>query len=92
MPPSWWNNVPATVRAMIAHTINCAVAVASFKILFWFTHKGVGPGWTLTILDQTENIVITVVYVFFAAVLLYDLTKERVHAVIQFFRSQTLVA
>ncbi len=87
-----WSGLPPAFRAILIHTINCALAVLSFIFLFWLTHKGLNPGWPLTILDQTENIVLTVIYVYFAVVLIYDLTEERVRAIFRFFSHQVLVA
>jgi hypothetical protein len=81
-----WSDLSKAARALVKHTIVCGLSVGSFMLLFWLAHKGLNQGWPLTILDRTENIVLVVVYVYFAGVVLYDLMQERLRAVIQFIR------
>ena len=86
-----WSALPASFRAILTHTGNCALTVISFRFLFWLAHTG-APGWPLTIMDQTENIVLATVYIYFALILLYDLFEERVRAIIRFLRNQIVLA
>ena len=84
--------VPSAFRAILNHTVICALAVLSFIFLFWLTHSGLTPGRLLAILDDTENVVLGVIFVYFALVLIYDLVEERARAVIQFIRQHLILA
>jgi hypothetical protein len=56
----------------------------SFIALSKLAHLGLERGVTLTIFDHVEDIVLVVITFYFAGVLLYDLTQERVRALINF--------
>jgi hypothetical protein len=79
-----WSDLPHTFRALCSHTFYCALTLLSFIGLFKLAHWGVEPGRVLLALDKTEDVVLVVVYVYFAIVLIYQLTQERVRAFIEF--------
>jgi hypothetical protein len=68
----------------------------SFKALFTLAHRWLELGLPLIILDHVESIVLVTITVYFAIVLVYDLTQERIRAVINFivhlFSRQTVFA
>jgi hypothetical protein len=81
---AWWSKLPYTVRSIVIHTVNCALALLSFTALFKLAHWGLGPGMVRNVLDMTEDVVLVVVYLYFAVVLIYELTQEHVRAFITF--------
>jgi hypothetical protein len=79
-----WSTYPPTFRAICEHTFNCALSMLSFMTLSALAHLGLEKGVTLTIFEHVENIVLVVITFYFAGILLYDLTEERVRALINF--------
>jgi hypothetical protein len=82
-----WADLPHTFRALCGHTFYCGLTQFSFIGLFKLAHWGLEKGMVLTVLDKTEDIVLVVVYIYFAIVLIYELTQERVREFIRFIAS-----
>lgn len=86
-----WRDLPQSVRVLLEHTFHCILTDICFLIVFWFVKFVPLTGWLQVIFSATEQILLVVVTLYFAVVAVYDLTQERLHALVRFFRSHNSV-
>jgi hypothetical protein len=89
---AFWSELPSPLRILLSHAFYCAVTDLSFIALFWLARWVPLGRWPAVILDTTEQIMVVGVTVYFTLITLYDLTQERLRAIVRSFSGHSVLA